>query len=929
MAQTRALFLALIMAVMLATPLGVSAYDSGGIEASETQVAMIPSTGLNVGDSVTFYLTLTNTQQNEALNVGYAFYKNQYSSENKFVENVIDIQGDSSQTVDATWDGLLESDDKVWITFEYPRNSGNEVSFFIEFEVTGLPNLRVIQTELTPSSMIHAGDTIQLSSLVKNTGSEPAISSQLEVNLPGNLANQYLLTKSLNASEETWVNTTFTAPQTGSYSIYVTPDFNDDVLEASEQGKSVEVNLIVEPRMDLYHIGDLTVSPDTGSSDGPWTVDGAIGRIGESGTTDVTMWLEINHDSGMLATQPFTVSVLGPSTSQQAWSTTFDDNLVGTLAPGSYQITAVIDPFNDGAFTQEDTSNDRLSSTFIILQAPDVLVDSIALPSSSIVQAGEKVTWGVSITNLGGETVTGNLEYTFEGVTDTSTIISLDAGESFYWEAELNTASGSHTAQFTAEWIPSLGTTDRDLSNNVATNSITVESGLVLNWAGSSLRILDEGANPVDLPLVEGQQYTFAINLTSQELGELDIYCEDAAQNTNLATINVNVSTIGQKVSIECNFTASAPSTTIQLVPSDPAVTNTYIRKLTTISTTNNDADGEQSGMGTAALIGIGVAILIAIFAAAIWLTRETDEEVERDIFDYCPACDGELEGDENRCPHCSFNLSKARKQFHACHACGESVPDLMDNCPYCGTEQDVASFFERRERRSKKPVVVQEIALPEDDDDTIVSGTENFAETVKEFGYDEEQLEDDWDENFATAEAQIAEIEQMYEEELDTEGLTPEEIEELESQVTTRLKSLKEMSDGSVNLDDMLAAKGELIAHKDDDSELSASDAEIRGRLYEITGEEGVMPGDEVHIGMGLSDSSIAGNEIEEVSSDFTVEDDEQPLNVIEEADELVPARQKPKRRQAIKKTAECGACGAEIPVMATQCSVCGAEFE
>lgn len=929
MAQTRALFLALIMAVMLATPLGVSAYDSGGIEASETQVAMIPSTGLNVGDSVTFYLTLTNTQQNEALNVGYAFYKNQYSSENKFVENVIDIQGDSSQTVDATWDGLLESDDKVWITFEYPRNSGNEVSFFIEFEVTGLPNLRVIQTELTPSSMIHAGDTIQLSSLVKNTGSEPAISSQLEVNLPGNLANQYLLTKSLNASEETWVNTTFTAPQTGSYSIYVTPDFNDDVLEASEQGKSVEVNLIVEPRMDLYHIGDLTVSPDTGSSDGPWTVDGAIGRIGESGTTDVTMWLEINHDSGMLATQPFTVSVLGPSTSQQAWSTTFDDNLVGTLAPGSYQITAVIDPFNDGAFTQEDTSNDRLSSTFIILQAPDVLVDSIALPSSSIVQAGEKVTWGVSITNLGGETVTGNLEYTFEGVTDTSTIISLDAGESFYWEAELNTASGSHTAQFTAEWIPSLGTTDRDLSNNVATNSITVESGLVLNWAGSSLRILDEGANPVDLPLVEGQQYTFAINLTSQELGVLDIYCEDAAQNTNLATINVNVSTIGQKVSIECNFTASAPSTTIQLVPSDPAVTNTYIRKLTTISTTNNDADGEQSGMGTAALIGIGVAILIAIFAAAIWLTRETDEEVERDIFDYCPACDGELEGDENRCPHCSFNLSKARKQFHACHACGESVPDLMDNCPYCGTEQDVASFFERRERRTKKPVVVQEIALPEDDDDTIVSGTENFAETVKEFGYDEEQLEDDWDENFATAEAQIAEIEQMYEEELDTEGLTPEEIEELESQVTTRLKSLKEMSDGSVNLDDMLAAKGELIAHKDDDSELSASDAEIRGRLYEITGEEGVMPGDEVHIGMGLSDSSIAGNEIEEVSSDFTVEDDEQPLNVIEEADELVPARQKPKRRQAIKKTAECGACGAEIPVMATQCSVCGAEFE
>ena len=928
MAQGRALLMAAMMAVVLALPLGVSAYDSGGIEASESQVAMIPSSGLNVGDSVTFYLTLTNTQQGEANNVGYAFYKNQYSTANKFVENVIDIQGDSSETVEATWDGLLESDDKIWITFEYPRNSGNEVSFFVEFDVTGLPNLRVIQTELTPSSMIHAGDTVEISSLVKNTGSQPASVTQLEVNLPGNLADQYLETKSLNASEETWVNTTFTAPQTGTYTVYVTPDFNDDVLEASEQGKSESVSLLVEPRMDLFHIGDISVSPDTGSSGGPWTVEGVIGRTGDSGSTDLTIWLEIVHSGGMLATQPFTVT-FAPSTSQQAWTTSFDDDLVGSLDPGSYQITAVIDPFSDGGFTQENTDNDRISTSFIILEAPDVLVDSIALPSSSVVQAGEKVTWGVTVTNLGGESVTGNLVYTFEGVSATSSIISLDAGESIYWTEELNTAAGSHTAEFVAEWTPSVGYTDRDLTNNIASNTISVESGLVLYWAGSSLRILDSDGNLADQPLDEGKQYTFAINLSSQELGSLSIDCFDSTTNSLISTIPVNVSTIGQKVSIECQFIASAPSTTIQLVPSDPSVTNTYTRKLTTESSVSDDAEGEQSGMGTAALIGIAVATLIAIFVAAIWLTRESEEEVERDIFEYCPACDGELEGDENRCPHCSFNLAKARKQFHACHECGESVPDLMDNCPYCGAEQDVSKFFERRERRERKTIPTQEIALPEEDEDRIVSGTENFAETVKEFGYDEGQLEEDWDENIATAEAQIAEIEQMYEEEFDTEGLTPEEIEELESQVTTKLKSMKELSDDSQDLDEMLASKGDLMAHKDDDSELSASDAEIRGRLYEITGEDGVMPGDEVNIGMGLSDSSIAGNEIEEVSSDFTVEDDEQPLTRMEENDELQPARQKPKRRQSSKKTAECGACGAEIPVMAKQCPVCGAEFE
>ena len=49
-----------------------------------------------------------------------------------------------------------------------------------------------------------------------------------------------------------------------------------------------------------------------------------------------------------------------------------------------------------------------------------------------------------------------------------------------------------------------------------------------------------------------------------------------------------------------------------------------------------------------------------------------------------------------------------------------------MDNCPYCGAKQDVSSFFERRERKVRTAPKV-EIALPEEDDDKIVSGTENL----------------------------------------------------------------------------------------------------------------------------------------------------------------------------------------------------------
>ena len=930
MAGRTAVFLGAILLTMVALPLSASAYNSGGIEASEAQVAMIPSTGLAVGDSVTFFLTLTNTQQGEANNVGYAFYKNQLSNNNKFVQDVIDISGDTSETVSATWDGLLENDDKIWITFEYPFNSGNEVSFFVEFDVAGLPNLRIMQTVLTPATEIYAGDTVEISSLVKNTGTEPASASQLEVNLPGSVNDQMISTASLTPGQETWVNTSFTAPATGSYTIYLTPDYNDEVTEASEQSKTIEVTLLVKPRMDIYHVGDLEVTPNSGSVNGPWYVNGTIGRIGDSGTTEVTMWLEIAHSDGIEFSPPFTVSLTGGADTQQSWSNNFDDNLIGSLGPGSYQITAVIDPFGDGDFTQEVTTNDRQSSNLIKLESPDVLVDSVALASTPVVQAGDKVTWGVTVTNLGGVQVSGNLAYTFEGVSANSEIIVLNAGESLYWTKELSTGAGSHTANFVAEWTPAGDSLDRDLTNNIATNSISVESKLVLNWAGSSLRILDLNRESVELPLDEGDEYIFAINLTSQELGDLTIDCYDATSNSLIVTIPVNVSEISQKVSLECQFTATAPSTTIQMTPSDPAVTSTYTRKLSTTSTVSDSVESENSGMGTAALIGLAVLSLLVIFGLAIWLTRESEEEVERDIFEYCPACDGELEGDESRCPHCNFNLAKARKQFHSCHECGESVPDLMDNCPYCGAEQDVSSFFEQRQRRERKVVPKEVVALPEIDEDEVVTGTEDFDETVKEFGYDEEQFGDFWDENIATAEAEIAEIEQSYEEEeVSTEGLTPEEIEEFGSQVTTRLKGLKEMSAGVQDLDEMLASKGELVSHKDDGADLSASDAEIRGRIFELTGEDGVMPGDQVHIGLGISDSSLAGNEIEETSSDFTVEDEDTPIAKIKATDELQPARQKPKRRRSSKKTAECGSCGAEIPIMAKECPVCGAEFE
>ncbi len=173
------------------------------------------------------------------------------------------------------------------ITFEHPRNSGNEVDFFVEFTVTGLPNLKVTETYLTPSSGILAGDTVQLSSLVRNLGSEPADASTLHIDLGSTDID--VPTPSIAAGSTEWVNTTFTAPESGAHTLMITPDYQNAVHESSEFNQMVEFQFVVDTRMDLYHIGDLTVERETGALEGPWVITGKMGRSKATGLTSVPL----------------------------------------------------------------------------------------------------------------------------------------------------------------------------------------------------------------------------------------------------------------------------------------------------------------------------------------------------------------------------------------------------------------------------------------------------------------------------------------------------------------------------------------------------------------------------------------------------------------------------------------------------------------
>ena len=94
--------------------------------------------------------------------------------------------------------------------------------------------------------------------------------------------------------------------------------------------------------------------------------------------------------------------------------------------------------------------------------------------------------------------------------------------------------------------------------------------------------------------------------------------------------------------------------------------------------------------------------ILIGVLVLGVIITRDRDEEVERDIFEYCLHVTANWKVTKTAVQG-QFQLAKARLQFHECHACGESIPDLMENCAYCGAPQDVASFFEQRKRIERK----------------------------------------------------------------------------------------------------------------------------------------------------------------------------------------------------------------------------------
>tara|TARA_B100000925_G_scaffold264064_1_gene222367 strand:+ start:3833 stop:6667 length:2835 start_codon:yes stop_codon:yes gene_type:complete len=944
MSKRPAMVLLALLLCSLAGPMVVSAEQSGSIEASASTVTLQPSTP-SAGDDLAITIAFLNTASQSAYTVEYFVYKDTVNADRLLEQgiiNEIEAEGLTSKTV--YWNGLTEGQHRVWVAFEHDGDIRQ--TFSVPFEVSGLPDLRVTGAEVVDASSLKTGDDATVEVDISNIGSEPAAASVLGVALSG-VALDSLAVSALDAGASTTLMVNFTAPPTGEYVLRLTPDAEDAVVESQEENQDYDLAFTVHPRMDVRHKGAPTVTVVEGALNGPWTVSGEIERFDGDGTIEVPMRLEVPNDNGgTLMLGSFSVTVAGQGYASTIWQTTIDSDDVVGLQRISREVVAVIDPFGTASFVQESTTNDRSpAGNLDLLPIPDVQLDP-PIPNPSEPESGEAVSWSVFIQNVGEIPVRGTLEYSFEGI-EYEDRIFLDAAEGKFWSPEnpLPTALGEHTAEFTARYVPDADSWDYNPDNSRATVSVEVQAPLRLEWNTPTLELVDVNQAPAEAPLTPGQTYTMAIGVTSVETGPVNYTCDDGAGNV-FEVIPVIIETRGQRATVSCTFEAQTGQTAVRLVPDDVDVSSVFMRAYASAAVQDDSITDEQRSLrGLLSWAGLLVLVLIGVLVLGVIITRDRDEEVERDIFEYCPSCDGELEGDENKCPHCNFNLAKARLQFHECNACGESIPDLMENCAYCGAPQDVASFFEQRKRIERKAEV--EVPLPveeDDDDDKIVSGTEDFAATVQAFGYDEDDLEEDWDENMDLAEAEVTEAQDRLDAmDVELDAMTEEELEAWENSVTPTLQSTKDAFGGQ-DIDDIIAAKGDVQALKDDGSELSASDAGIRERLYELTGEEGVLPGEKVRVDIGLTDSGLAGNEIEEATADFSFEDSE-PLPsgaaaAVQPDDELTPKRAKPKRRrsptrrraseaEAAPATAECGACGAEIPADATSCSVCGATFE
>ena len=874
MRRASALVLLLLLSPSLLALASVSGEVAGDIVFSSDSISLA-SNNPTEGDDLDMTITLTNDANVEASGVQISLHPDSTANAAFHSETVV-VPASGFLQVGATW---LSVPFGTHLVVLQVIHSSETASVNRSFSASGLADLVITSLQISPATGMHTNDLVSITCDIKNQGNAAAASSHLLLELDGILLAE-LSVAMLPTNQTVQVLTSFNAPPSGVHELIATANSQsaDGVTESdSSNNNNVQpVQFTVIPDPDYHHHPqsdpDVLVSTATGALAGPWTVSGQILRMGGEGDTSIEVAISIVEAGGDRLVRLFFVN-FSEAEPLASWSESLTTQELQISDPGDYTLLIDIDP--DDMVAQSIPFNDETTTTLTLHAAPNVVVSQFAAASSSTVMPGDSVSFNVTVTNVGILAVFGSLHATFDGTQLASKLgLALPPGaESTYTFTAPASGDANEVLQFIAIWEASEGSHDSASDDNTATGSVTLRTDLRLRFLQNT-----ETWTP-NPPLRLGETYSYTIDIIADDGSGTETFtCLDHTHGKELGTRTLTFSEPGESATMLCSFTAERTgSFELYVLPDGDSVATWTSPWSVTASGVTVQNGGGGGGWGGILLLFAGALFLGGVLLAAVVLTRAGEGDAERETYDYCPACEGELIGEEEQCPHCDFDLVGGVSQFHDCAECEAAIPDLMDHCPYCGATQDITEYYERRVRKEAPiaPDHDSEETEEDEDEDEIVRGTEDFSEQLESMGWSEEQYESEWDDQLSRAEVELDDAAAWH--------ATQKELTEDEAEDTVVETSLRRsVEEERVDLDAIIGKKDERRHLLDEQVDLTASDADIRADIYDITGEDGVLPGDRVNVDMA-PDSMTGGEGMKETRDDidFGVDiDDDTPLS-------------------------------------------------
>jgi len=879
-----AILLATILLCLSSVPINVQAAGFG-FDIRVSPVADVTYEGANV----IFTVSIWNNGSEVENNVKLWVYKDSQNGEQIGDLDLLNLEvGETKRTY--MWPIIAWGENAgqrtIYIAIE-SANGGKEQQDVGSIQLVAAPNLVAETIVLNASSTLLGGEELAFNVTYSNSGHAVANDVQGQIEILSKEGTPFAPRKTSSTFDigDVPANTSSTtlevaaallnleAPSGGSYSARFTiihQAGDGEAPQMIETDDDVTTPLTVSQQADHAITLDRTESRAVMPIEGPWYVNGSITRYHDpSQETTVAIELYCTDLQVRLALKNVTISAGQDASSPFSFKVT-DGELVDSGAVSSQDLDIFVE-----IQTDSNLANNRADGVLVFVAEPNVKVSAELLRTSDTtaqtgevltVRPGETVIWRVTLVNDGTQSVTGVGSVTWNEALgenaieaartinpsgDTTILFEFTAGENESQGSELNFI-----------WTPNVNEWDRIPTDNTVQRLLNIATPNTVEFLSSTLIISPE---PAEGELIPGTPYTISIQARFTKPGTYNIGCladGDERIQTSFAEVTSD-NLIGAMV---CEFTVpSSRSGEIFTVAFSGDLSSnqtligygSYERMVQKIDLNQQMAEEQASRKSVAVVLLVLVSILaIVALVFAIRLTDDqTEEEIERSIYAYCPHCDGPIEGDEEQCPHCDANLAKSSTSFRTCSGCDETIPAVMETCPYCGVEQSLTSHYERRERK-----VVEEIATPVtsvptmdavEEDQGYAIGEEDFDAIAGEFGSGEDAAATQWESELETAERTFSELEAAHLAEVAIDDMADGEI----------ITPLLDRASKGLELNDVIGASDQRRALKDDGSELSASDASIRKDIYDVTGEEGVLPGEEVSIRGMMTDPGIAGN--------------------------------------------------------------------